>query len=451
MSNILKCPSPTCTFRFDASLVPANAVIACPQCRMQFSLGPNVVSPPPAAQASKPEVEEDPTPRRSKKNSIASRPEKGTTSNQGLMIALVVVGLVILGVGGFFLIGTMMGMFTVAVTGPKAGSGAGAKFESYGITIPSPPDGWEKDDSARTAFGNNLLVYARKKPEAWMAFEGKKVEFAAKEAELKPKMMERLKAQFAELDETLEPQPATLMGFAGQKYEFGGIYKLTGNACRGEVYTCVTKNYMYWMYAWWPKDDFTDQASIDVTRKALEFNGGTSLTVKTKPPEKTFRSRSGLFQLADTEGLWIQQPDPTSFDAKADILLKGQGKNPATGKPSTEQANLAVVILKAEGTAKEQAVAHILKQYTTDPVVTDLNAPSDAEAPASGDVTPADNIARFTLTYPGSDASANMLIVYSVIDVNDQRIVAYADASLKQKSYWEQRLMLILGTLSNSK
>ena len=69
----------------------------------------------------------------------------------------------------------------------------------------------------------------------------------------------------------------------------------------------------------------------------------------------------------------------------------------------------------------------------------------------SGEVTPADNVARFTLTYPGSDASANMLVVYSVINVNDQRIVAYADAGMKQKSYWEQRLMLILGTLANSK
>jgi hypothetical protein len=342
-------------------------------------------------------------------------------------------------------------MFTTVPTGPKAGTGPGAKFENYGITIPSPPDGWEKDDSARTAFGNNLLVYGRKKPDAWMAFEGRKVDFQAKESELKPKMMERLKARFSELDETLEPQPAKLMDFPAQKYEFGGIDKLSSQACRGEVYVCVTKNYMYWMYAWWPKDDFADHASIDVTRNALIFNGGSSLVVKQKPAEKTFRSRSGAYQLADTEGLWTQQPDPTSFDAKADLHLKGQGKNPATNKPSSETANLAVVILKAEGNAKEQAMAHILKQYTTEPVVTELNAPSDAEAPASGEVTPADNVARFTLTYPGSDPSANMLIVYSVIDVKDQRIVAYADATLKQKSYWEQRLMLILGTLSESK
>lgn len=448
MPNILKCPAPTCSFRFDASLVPANAVIACPQCRLQFTLGPNT-APPHVAAA--PEPDDEPTYRRRKKAAIATRPEKGTTSNQGLLIALVVVGMVILAVGGFFLIGNMMGMFRTPTTGPKVGSGPGAKFENYGITIPSPPDGWEKNDSARTAFGNNLLVYARKNPEAWMAFEARKVDFAAKETELKPKMMERLKARFTELDETLEPQADKLMGFAAQKYEFGGIDKLTGNACRGEVYACVTKNYMYWMYAWWPKDDFADHGSIDVTRNALEFNGGSSLTTKTKAPEKTFRSRGGLYQLADTEGLWIQQPDPTIFDAKADLYLKGLGKNPATGKPSSEQANLAVVVLKAEGTAKEQAVAHILKQYTTDPVVTELNAPSDAEAPVSGEVTPADNVARFTLTYPGSDASANMLVVYSVIDVNDQRIVAYADAGMKQKSYWEQRLMLILGTLANSK
>ena len=51
--SIVKCPNPSCPFQFDATLVPPGAVIACPQCRLQFQL-PQVAaapaSPPPAAE-----------------------------------------------------------------------------------------------------------------------------------------------------------------------------------------------------------------------------------------------------------------------------------------------------------------------------------------------------------------------------------------------------------------
>jgi len=436
MANILNCPAPGCPFRFDGSLVPVNAVIACPQCGLQFTLSTLIAAAAPAGDSR--------APRR-----VKARTAQGRVSNQGFLIAAVVVGLVALGLGGFFLMATLFGWF-VKVELPVAPRSAGAKFESYGVTIPSPPAPWAKDDATRTSFGSNLLVYKREKPDGWIAYEARKVEYAAKATELKPKMMERLKKQFAELDESLEPTDATLMGFPAQKYEFGGVYKATGVSCRGEVYACVTKNFMYWMYAWWQKDDFTDTLSVDFMRQELAFNGGASLTVKAKPAEKTFRSRSGVYQLSDTEGLWTLQPDPTLQDAQADLFLKGVGKNPATNRAGSEKANLAVVILKPDGSAKEQALAHILKNYTPGAEIAELTQPSDAEAPSTGEVAVADHVARLALTYPGSESSANMLIVYSVLEVSGRRILAYADTPLTQKGYWDQRLMLIVGSLAAS-
>src|SRR5262245_24361337 len=64
MSQMLKCPNPSCPYVFDPSLVPAGVVLSCPRCGMQFTLGPPAAPPEasaaPAAPATPPSPDAGP-------------------------------------------------------------------------------------------------------------------------------------------------------------------------------------------------------------------------------------------------------------------------------------------------------------------------------------------------------------------------------------------------------
>src|SRR5437763_14122909 len=49
MSNMLKCPNPSCPYVFDPSQVPVGVVLSCPRCAMQFTLGPPQAAAAPTA------------------------------------------------------------------------------------------------------------------------------------------------------------------------------------------------------------------------------------------------------------------------------------------------------------------------------------------------------------------------------------------------------------------
>src|SRR5262245_34136792 len=54
MSNMLKCPNPSCPYVFDPSQVPVGVVLSCPRCAMQFTLGPPAPTAPVSTAAALP-------------------------------------------------------------------------------------------------------------------------------------------------------------------------------------------------------------------------------------------------------------------------------------------------------------------------------------------------------------------------------------------------------------
>jgi hypothetical protein len=224
---------------------------------------------------------------------------------------------------------------------------------------------------------------------------------------------------------------------------------VNGVGCRGEVHACVVRNFAYWVYTWAPVANFDQHAEA-----FQQFRDGITLTTATaksgfvppKKADKSFRSKSGLFTLIDSEGLWAEQTDPTRQDAAAELWLKGSGKSATTGQASGEKADLVVAVLTPEGEPKEQAQAHILKQVTDGATVDELQGDPTGEAPRGGEVKVSDTVTRLKLTYKDGP-SANKLVVFTTVDTGEKRVVAYALCSLRETSYWEQRLMLIVGTL----
>ena len=84
------------------------------------------------------------------------------------------------------------------------------------------------------------------------------------------------------------------------------------------------------------------------------------------------------------------------------------------------------------------------------PTTTQRNDPL-GESPSEGPVAASDAVVRFTMKYPGTTGSADKMVVFGVTDSGGKRVVAYAWCELKKANYWEQRMMLLVGTLKGLK
>jgi len=428
---------------------------------MQFSLGGAAVpvAAPPQACPAFDDIatdEDDNRPRRRGKprEKLVEHPgrAKGAKSSLGLVIAVLVVGFAIIGIFGFIGLGYAMGWFGNGDATAK-GTSAAANFADYALTVPPVPEPWVKDNTLLAKLGVNLLVYRRENPDGWIAFEAQKVDFEAKASDLKPRLLQRLRNAFDDLDEEIAGKETKFLGVTGEKYEFAGTFKYHGSGvtCRGEVYACVTKNYLYWMYSFWQKDDFKDTATIEAVRNQLVHKASGEFKPKPKPPEKTFRGPGGEFTIGDSEGLWVQQKDPTLQSADAELWLKGQGKNAATGQPSSEKASLLVVAIEPKDDLAEQAKTYVLKQFEDGAKIAEITEEPEGDAPSSGPVAASDVVKRMTLMYDETDPSSFKFVAYRAFDSKKRRIVAFASCPLKERRYWEQRLMLILGTMKEGR
>lgn len=459
--NIVKCPNPSCPFQFDAKLVPPGAVIACPQCRLQFQLpqaaaAPPTVAPPtmtggvtkvlPAADNQFEQGErrrgrgrerEEPLVR-SRRNDV---PKKGSGA---ALVAVLVVGVAFLccggGVGGVFLFGLFKGGRTADTT-PYT-------YPEYALSYSGPGEGWAQDDDTRRFMKVKLASFKHDSPEGYIAVEVQKSEGQAGTVGLLPPVKAILFDRFDDVDETLTPVEATLLGTPGEKYEFAGLYKKTGTGCRGEVHAVAVRNVKVWVYTWAERDRFEELVpAFDQFRAGMRLEGKAT-EPRIQKQRSEFRTPGGLYTLADGEGLWKRQEDPTLQDAAGDLWLVGAERVATTGllqaKPS---ANLVVAVLDPTGDAKEQAKAHILSANTDGAEVNEQAGDPLGEAPSEGPVAASDAVVRFTMKYPGTTGSADKLVVFSVADSGGKRVVAYAWCELKKKDYWEQRLMLLVGTL----
>lgn len=463
--NIVKCPNPNCPFQFDASLVPAGAVVSCPQCRLQFQLPAYTAShhPPaphptvepadvepleadPAPAARRRDEERDDGPARSSSRQRAGRSAAPAKGGMSALIAVVVAGFALVccggGVGAGFLLGWFKG---------KPSDVGDYRFPDYGLTLNGPGDGWAKDEDTRAALGVNLTAFKHSGPEGYVALHARKITSDTGKAQLLPTAKELLDAQFEDLDETFTPVEAKLLGFTGEKYEFTGRYRATGTGCRGEVYAVVARNTLLWVYTWGDRDGFDALApAFDQFRANLKLD-----TPKTsdavKRPAVEFRTNSGLFTLSDAESLWKKQADPTLKDEKGDLLLYGFRRTAGGSLAPKEEAYLVVALLDPDGEAKGQAQKHLLTQFAEGPVVTELEGEPDGDPPAGGPVPASDSVVRLALKYPDADRGIEKLVALTTIDSGGKRVVAYAWCQLSQRAYWEQRLMLLVGTLKGLK
>jgi hypothetical protein len=449
--NIVKCPNPSCPFQFDAKLVPAGAVIACPQCRLQFQL-PQAAAPVPAPPVAAPvDDRRERTERRVREEPLvrSRRNDPPKRGSGAAVIALMVVGVAFLCCGGGVGVAFVLGLFNN--TGRTADT-TPYDYPEYALSYSGPGDGWAQDEDTRRFMRVKLACFKHESPEGYIAVEVQKSEGTAGTGGLLPPAKAVLIDHFDDVDEALTPAEATLLGAAAERYEFAGLYKKTGTGCRGQVHAVAVRNLKVWVYTWAERDRFEELVpAFDKFRAGMRLEGKAT-EPKIQKQRAEFRSPGGLYTLADGEGLWRRQDDPTLQDAAGDLWLVGSERVATTGllqaKPS---ANLVVAVLDPKGDAKEQAKEHILSVNADGAEVDPLSGDPLGEAPSEGPVAASDAVVRFTMKYPGTTGSADKLVVYRVADSGGKRVVAYAWCELKKRDYWEQRLMLLVGTLKGLK
>lgn len=478
MASPSKCPHPACSFLFDPSQVPPGAVIACPLCGLRFTLAPMPPAYPgyppayaapepesgfqadlfasteePAAVAPTPREKNLPTrskgPKPSPKDGALPAREKGKygTLKSVAVAAVIVFALAAIPIGYLALKKFTKRSVEIDETATEM------KFPDFNLHFkkPAPESGWTKHDATKSDFKAALFGYQRgdeSAPTAWIVGDARKYGYAARPTDLRDRMMEQLESNFDNVTESDDAKDDTLCGLPATRHQFRATHKKSGDSAVLEVVTLANKTVGVWVFAWSPEREFTNnQTAFQSLRAALHISKENDSGIEVVGGTKTHRSKSGLFTLKDSDGLWTKKDSPTDVDPDGTLWLKGTPKASASKSRATV-VDLVVAEVAPDGEAKDQALA-IVKRSLPDaePSIEELTGEPTGD-PAAEELDPAAAVTRLKVRFKGADKSANKLVVFSTIDSGGKRIVAYAKCQLQELPYWEQRLMQIVGSLA---
>lgn len=479
--SALKCPNPTCPFLFDPSQVPPGAVLSCPRCAMQFTLGPSpgapaapppgygvppgYGAPPPGYGAPTPGYGAPPPGYGYAPTGVADdfaedaeSPETGRAPQRRrsggffstLLVMVTVVGVFMVGMTSLYL---SMRSKHGLITNNEGGDTRKIWLADFNCGITKPPEPWIRDQETQNQIGVNVVAYKRPEPQAWMAFGVSDYEVRSPTLfELHKRMSDQLLRVFDNLPETLDTTPTKWAGLDAQKCEFRGIYMPTGDTCYGYCYLLAHKGVGYWLYVWAP-ERHVEQVGGEM---AAMVDGFRLMSERDKwgekaPDQRVYRGKDGSYRLTDYARIWEKPKnlDPKDEDELADLVLQSvlKGKERLDFPPT---ADLVVLILpESPGEPLGAARIYVEKRlsYIPDVSITEWTG-EPAGDPPLGPENDSIPVTRLRVT-GGADAdpSSARLIVFSALAVGDKTIVAETSCKWKEREIWERRMMQIVRSL----
>jgi hypothetical protein len=443
MASPLKCPSPTCPFQFDPSQVPAGAVISCPRCGLRFTLGPTA-----------PGIPTDPFENAASESLPVSRPTRKAKANSGSLKGILVTAAAIFGV---LLIVLGIGWLAITLSKNKGNSTAETeteiKYPDLNLVFkkPTSDSGWTKHDSTRLNFNAALFGYVKggdeHAPIASIVGDARTFSYAVRPTDLRERVTQLLNKEFDNVTESEEAREETLCGQPATRLLYRATTKKAGDAVLLEVHTLASKTLAVWVFAWAAEREFAGYASaFQSVRSGLQIVKTNAPSLEVSTFTKTHRSKSGIFTIQDSDGLWAVKEPASSLDLAGTLWLRGTPKSASGKKPSP--VDLVVVEVEPKGDPNQQAL-EVVKQSLPvgESTIEEWTGEPTGDA-ATGEVKPNTPVIRLKVKYKGAENSVNKLVVFSTVESQGKLIVAYTSCQWKDQGYWEQRLMQIVGSLA---
>jgi hypothetical protein len=491
MSNMLKCPNPSCPYVFDPSQVPVGVILSCPRCGMQFTLGPPAAGPqqpptnPPASPTHQPAPAEEPNPefeevgRTAVKERTGRRrdageaePEPGTDypprgNNNALLFILV-------GLAAVLMAGTALALYFLW---PRGGDNTVppdtiTRLQDLNVAIQGVPEGWTRDDNLRVKVGSpHVIAYTRQNPEAYVAFgaaepgKGRSPRPSEMRADLLgtfPKLFDdRTREEYA-------PVESSWLGESiaeGHPYPNGFKFRVQstdGLIWVGEAYTVAHKGIAYYWMGWCNEGDFDALKGEFAT-----FRGKFKLLDTRKNWKETrsnvvdYKGDTVAYTITDAEELWKEVPDRElkplkEADPDLDKRLRIYLTPKRDRKARPDEAELSVYLLDGAGPDATAAAEKFAKDRETQRIKSsnpDFAAPTFkqlTDAP-QGDPTPNTVPAPAAVVRLQSDVKesrdAGRLIVVSGIKVGDKTVVVHSWCEARKRDVFETKFVQIASSL----
>ena len=478
MAAPLKCPNLGCPFLFDPMQVPPGAVIACPRCGLRFTLGvtppantgyaaPTGYGAPPAPPETRSEFRGDlfesstdesvdrpaePGRKRPGKKPNAGEETPRVKGHYGSLKSILVAAGIVFGIAavGF---GIVILSRVYKDNRNTVETDMDLKFPDLNLQFqkPAPESGWTKHDATRMSFNAALFGYVNgdeNAPAGWIVGDARRSDHAVTPADLRERVTELLDKQFDNVTEAEEAREEPLCGQPAMRFLYRASDRKTGDTMILEVHALANKAIGIWVFSWAAERDFAGLASaFQTVRSGLHIAKANDPNIEVPTGTKTHRSKSGLFTLKDSDGLWTKKEPATSLDANGTLWLRGTPKS-AGGRNKPSTVDLVVVEIEPEGDPKQQALELVKKSLPEgEPAIEEMTGEPTGDPPA-GEMTDGAIVTRLKVKYRGADSSVNKLVVFSAVASGGKLVVVYANCQWKDLPYWERRLMQIVGSLA---
>lgn len=477
MSQMLKCPNPSCPYVFDPSGVPVGVVLSCPRCGMQFAIGPPQSRPPAnypvgygaAAPPANTELETlgETTVRERDLDDLL--PTRGTNKAQFFILA---------GIAAVLMAGTSLALFFFIMNrGETISQDTATKLQELNIAMDKPPAGWVRDDNTRVKIGSPYFMsYRRENPEAYMAFGASESDQGR--SPRRSEMHRYMMAPFAKLfDSTsLRQESPVISEWLGQGIElsepFNNGFKFRaqsndGLTWVGETYTVANKGIAYYWLIWSGENDYDGvKGEFAEFRKKFKLLGGRKDWKEERSNVIDFKGDTVHYTISDAEELWkevsgadvkaLKETEP-DLEKRLRMYLTPRGDR----KARPDEAELSVYVLSGGGNDPTETARQYARNLETirikqansafaPPTFTEL---PDSE-PLRGDPLP-DNIAKNTkavrvVSNIKESKSANRLIVTSGIKLGDKTVVVVCWSEATKRDPFESKFVQIAESLRPS-
>jgi hypothetical protein len=449
MPNLFDCPNSQCTYKFDADILPAAAMVTCPLCKTKFPYR----RPVPKTEADEHAEQFEMGPR-----VVSVQQEKGISS----FLTILMWGGCLLLIGG-----GLVGAYFLWMN-KSYNKASGEAFEEARLNFKVDRFGaeWEQELNAQKGLEANIFARKRKEPTGWVAMFAQDFgDHNPRVGEMRSRMLSRLKTYGRNITAVDLPDQ-TWLGQPALAYQFQGDIEDT--PVHGECLTVVHKGIGYIYYLWAPDTEW-DNARDELikTRNKVQLLNNRSKWVEKKSNIVTFTTDEIAYSVEDPDGKWKQAytpeegksagpndylVNPKDVDPQATMAFRlvFQPKAGSDARQRTAEAKAVVVELPkaTKGMADVQAhvIAQAKKEYASD-MPPDLKLEPLEKSPGGVDLpTDGPEMARFLLRDP-FDRDNKEVFILSTRKIGDKTVAVIARTKERDTPYVEEWMVHLAASL----